>query len=320
MTNGTENRKRDLLSFTDIKRDELQGLFQKAEHLKQSKHDGRIFRSLKGRTLGMIFEKSSTRTRVSFEVGMYLLGGKALFLSSKDIQLGRGETVSDSALVLSRYVDGLMVRTFGHSRVETMAKHATVPVINGLSDDFHPCQVLTDLFTFQENRGNIYGKKVAWIGDGNNMSNTWVQAAARAGFHLTIACPINYEPDPAVVKQATQEIQESGEKNASITIMRNPMEAAENADLITTDVWASMGQEEESQQRMRAFKDYCVDQKVMEQANKEALFMHCLPAHRGEEVTSEVLEGPQSVIWDEAENRLHVQNAILEWLLCRETL
>ncbi|MBF0272084.1 MAG: ornithine carbamoyltransferase [Magnetococcales bacterium] len=308
----THSTKRDLLTFDDLSAQEIRRLFQRTALLKKARNAGRNEPTLQGRTLGMIFEKPSTRTRVSFETGMFQLGGQALFLSSQEIQLGRGETLSDSARVLSRYVDGIMVRTFGHDKVTTMAQYATVPVINGLSDDFHPCQVLADLFTFEEHRGPLDGKRVAWIGDGNNMANSWIQAAAKLGFHLVLACPIHYEPNDALLARAQQEAITTG---GSIQVVRAPIDAAIDADLICTDTWTSMGQESEQLRRQRAFADYCVDQALMYAARPEALFMHCLPAHRGEEVTDEVLDGPQSVVWDEAENRLHVQKAILEWLM-----
>lgn len=319
MNATTARKKRDLLSLTDINSEEIQTLFHRTSQLKAAMkpdvRDKEVIHSLKGRTLAMVFEKPSTRTRVSFEVGMYQLGGHALFLSTKDIQLGRGEELSDSARVLSRFVDGIMVRTFAHANVETMARYSTVPVINGLSDDYHPCQILTDMFTYQEHRGSIVGRKVAWVGDGNNMANSWILAAARMGFHLRLACPIDFAPNPMVLARAHDEIAENGGQG-SVTLLQLPYEAVAGADLVTTDTWTSMGQEKERNCRMRAFSSYCVDKALMQEAQKDALFMHCLPAHRGEEVTSDVLDGPQSVIWDEAENRLHVQKAILEWLLC----
>ncbi|MEO5334030.1 MAG: ornithine carbamoyltransferase [Magnetococcus sp. YQC-5] len=304
--------KRDLLSIDDLTKEEICRLFARTHELKKAQKARQPEPTLRGLTLGMIFEKPSTRTRVSFETGMFQLGGQALFLSTQDIQLGRGEELSDSARVLSRYVDGIMVRTFAHKKVEILAEYATVPVINGLSDDFHPCQVLADLFTFEEHRGSLTGKKVAWVGDGNNMANTWIQAAVKIGFHLTLACPVNYGPDAKLLSQTQREAIASG---GSIQVVRNPSEAVAGADLVSTDTWTSMGQESEHQRRVRAFAGYRVDEALMREAKPEALFMHCLPAHRGEEVSAGVLDGPQSVIWDEAENRLHVQKAILEWLL-----
>ncbi|MBF0177874.1 MAG: ornithine carbamoyltransferase [Magnetococcales bacterium] len=308
--------KMDLLTLESIDLEGMYRLFARAAALKQARRTGTRTHTLSGRTLGMIFEKASTRTRVSFEVGMFQLGGQALFLPSREMQLGRGETMADSAQVLSRYVDGLMIRTFAHANVETMAKYASVPVINGLSDAFHPCQVLADLFTYQEKRGFLTGRRVAWIGDGNNMANTWIQAAPLVRFHLTLACPAGYEPDPAVLAAATATLQ--GASDASVTLLREPAKAVDGADLVITDTWTSMGQEEEHHRRLRSFSGYQVDSRLMAAAHADALFMHCLPAHRGEEVTNEVLDGPQSVVWDEAENRLHVQKAALEWLLLGE--
>jgi len=314
MSTPSSSPKRDLLSLADLRPDEIQHLFARASQLKAAQKAGEVVHPLKGRTLAMIFEKPSTRTRVSFEVGMYQLGGHALFLSAKDIQLGRGEGLSDSARVLARFVDGIMVRTFAHANVVTMAEYAAVPVINGLTDDFHPCQILADIFTYEEHRGSIAGRKVAWVGDGNNVAHSWIQAAVRMGFHLALASPANYGPDPQVVEWAQKEIA-SQPGAGSITLLRQPRDAVADADLVTTDVWTSMGQEKERKRRLRAFADYCVDAPLMRKARKDALFMHCLPAHRGEEVSAEVLEGPQSVVWDEAENRLHAQKAILEWLM-----
>jgi ornithine carbamoyltransferase len=308
-----KEKKKDLLSLSDITPAEMQRLFQRAAILKRAVKAGDITHTLKGRTLGMIFEKPSSRTRVSFEVGMFQLGGHALFLSSKDIQLGRGEDIADSAKVFSRYLDGLMIRTFAHENVEILAKCSSIPVINGLTDDFHPCQVLTDIFTYQEKRGSLKGRKVAWIGDGNNMAHSWLMAVSKVGCELTLACPANYEPKPEIVDLAQKQIEAEGQ--GAVNLTEDPMEAAFEADLVITDTWTSMGQEAERERRLRAFDGFCVDSAMMKEAQSNALFMHCLPAHRGEEVSSEVMDGPQSVIWDEAENRLHVQKAILEWLL-----
>jgi ornithine carbamoyltransferase len=265
-------------------------------------------RPLKGRTLAMIFMKSSTRTRVSFEVGTYQLGGHALFLSPRDVQLGRGEPVRDTARVLSRYVDGIMIRTYGHADVEELAQFAEVPVINGLTDLQHPCQILADLQTMRQHLGGWEGKRVAWIGDGNNMANSWIDAAWRLGFELVLACPEGYDPDAAILARGQRE-------HPGIRVVRDPREAAEGAHVVTTDVWASMGQEEEQALRARAFRGFTVDDALMAGAADEAIFLHCLPAHRGEEVTESVLEGPQSRVWDEAENRLHVQKAIMAMLI-----
>jgi ornithine carbamoyltransferase len=256
----------------------------------------------------MIFEKSSTRTRVSFEVGMYQLGGHALFLSSRDIQLGRGEPVRDTARVLSRYVDGIMIRTFGHEVIEELAEHATIPVINGLTDLLHPCQVMADLQTIQEAFGrDLGGRRVAWVGDGNNMANSWLKAAARFGFELRLACPDGYRPDTDILERARSA--------ASVLVTTDPAEAVAGADVVNTDVWTSMGQEEEAADRERAFAGYHVDQTLMRRARSDAIFLHCLPAHRGEEVAEEILEGPLSRVFDEAENRLHAQKAILVTLM-----
>ena len=255
----------------------------------------------------MIFMKASTRTRVSFEVGTWQLGGHALFLSPRDVQLGRGEPIADTARVLSRYVDGIMIRTFGHEEVEELAKFATVPVINGLTDLLHPCQILADILTIRQHLGTIDGRRVAWIGDGNNMANSWINAAYRLGFDLTLACPEGYEPDAAILKRA--------QTNAKVRVVRDPAEAVDGADVINTDVWASMGQEEEQAVREKAFKGYIVDDALMSKAQQDAIFMHCLPAHRGEEVAASVIDGPQSVVWDEAENRLHIQKAIMANLM-----
>nr|CRH07600.1 ornithine carbamoyltransferase (OTCase) [Candidatus Magnetococcus massalia] len=314
-TMTTDNQTtRSLLALTDLSAGEFSALFKRAAYLKEMLNKRQPVQTLAGRTLAMLFEKSSTRTRVSFETGMFQLGGKALFLSHRDIQLGRGEEVSDSARVLSRYVDAIMLRTFEQSSVETMAEYATVPVINGLSDSLHPCQVLADIFTYEEKRGSLKGKRVAWIGDGNNMANTWIQAAVRYGFHLVLACPHEYDPDAAVLTEAREILSES-DVDGSITVVRDPRVAVDRANLVTTDVWTSMGQEEENAKRQEVFANYQVDSGLMAVAEPDGLFMHCLPAHRGEEVTAAVLEGPNSVVWDEAENRLHVQKAILEFLI-----
>jgi ornithine carbamoyltransferase len=296
--------KRDFLAITDFTRDEILGLFDLAKKMK-----ARVYRDtpLSGKTLAMIFAKSSTRTRVSFEVGAYQLGGQALFLSSRDIQIGRGEPIPDTARVLSRYVDGIMIRTFDHGEVEELARHATIPVINGLTDLSHPCQVLADLFTVREHLGGWEGKRIAWVGDGNNMANSWLEAAQVLGFELRLACPEGFEPNRAKFERA--------QKHARVTVTEVPEEAAEGAHVVNTDVWASMGQEGEAEARRNAFKGYTVDADLMKVADPEAIFLHCLPAHRGEEVTADVIDGPQSRVWDEAENRLHVQKALLATLM-----
>ncbi len=296
---------RHFLSLLDFSPEELRGLVNRATELKKLHQAGELFEPLKNRTLGMIFEKSSTRTRVSFEAGMTQLGGHAIFLSPRDTQLGRGEPIEDSARVLSRMVDGVMIRTFEQEKLELFAAHSRVPVINALTDRFHPCQLLADMQTYFEHRGDIAGRKVAWIGDGNNMCHSYINAARQFDFELNIACPPGYEPDAEILEPA-------GER---CRIIPDPMAAAEGADLVVTDVWASMGQEEEQLRRKQAFADYQVTAQLMARADREALFMHCLPAHRGEEVAAEVIDRPDSIVWEEAENRLHSQKALLEILL-----
>jgi ornithine carbamoyltransferase len=296
--------KRDFLAIPDFTREELYALFELAGRMKAGDYRDR---PLAGRTLGMIFTKSSTRTRVSFEVGASQLGGHALFLSSRDIQLGRGEPIRDTARVLSRYVDGIMIRTSDHAEVEELARFASVPVINGLTDLLHPCQVLADLLTIREALGGWEGKAVAWIGDGNNMANSWINAAGVLGFELRLACPEGYEPNHDLFQQY--------QPRTKLVITEDPEEAAMGAHVVTTDVWASMGQEAEAVLRAKAFDGYRVDEALMALADPGAIFLHCLPAHRGEEVTEGVLEGPQSRVWDEAENRLHVQKALMATLM-----
>ena len=295
---------RDFLAIPDYSRAELNSLFDLATRMRDGSYADK---PLAGKSLAMIFMKASTRTRVSFEVGAWQLGGHALFLSPRDVQLGRGEPIADTARVLSRYVDGIMIRTFAHAEVEELAKFASVPVINGLTDLLHPCQILADLLTIRQHLGGIDGRKVAWIGDGNNMANSWLNAAYVLGFDLTLACPEGYDPDTAILKRA--------QGSANVKVVRDPAEAADGADVINTDVWASMGQEEEQAVREKAFAGYMVDGALMARAKRGAIFMHCLPAHRGEEVSAEVIDGPQSVVWDEAENRLHVQKAIMSNLM-----
>lgn len=298
------DRARGFLAIPDYSRDELLKLFALAERMRSGSYSDK---PLAGKSLAMIFMKSSTRTRVSFEVGTWQLGGHALFLSPDDIQIGRGEPIPDTARVLSRFVDGIMIRTFAHSQVEELAKFATVPVINGLTDLLHPCQVLADVLTVRQHLGTIDGKKVAWIGDGNNMANSWMNAAYRLGFDLTLACPEGYDPDAAILKRA--------QSAAKVRVVRDPNEAADGANVVNTDVWASMGQEDEQAVRAKAFAGFIVDEKLMSRAKRDAIFMHCLPAHRGEEVAAEVIDGPQSRVWDEAENRLHIQKAIMANLM-----
>ncbi|HEC07188.1 MAG TPA: ornithine carbamoyltransferase [Thiolapillus brandeum] len=293
------------LSLLDLSPEEFRGIIRRAGELKQLQHRGEIVETLKHRVLGMIFEKSSTRTRVSFEAGMTQLGGAAMFLSPNDTQLGRGEPIEDTARVLSRMVDCVMIRTFEHEKVQRFAEYSQVPVINGLTDLVHPCQLLADMQTWFEHRGDIQGKTVAWIGDGNNMCHSYINAARQLDFRLHIACPEGYDPDPQVLDPAADRC----------TIFRDPLQAATGADLIVTDVWASMGQEEEQKQREKDFAGYEVTAALMAQAAPDALFMHCLPAHRGEEVAAEVIDAEDSVVWEEAENRLHAQKALLEFLL-----
>ena len=293
------------LSLLDLSPTELRQLIARATELKGLRHRGEIHESLKNRTLGMIFEKASTRTRVSFEAGMTQLGGHALFLSSRDTQLGRGEPIEDSARVLSRMVDCIIIRTFEHASLELFAEHSRVPVINALTDLLHPCQLLADMQTWFEHRGDIAGRRVAWIGDGNNMCHSYINAARQFDFSLNIACPEGYEPDAGILGTAADRCR----------VIPDPMAAAEGADLVVTDVWASMGQEGEQTEREEIFAGYQVNDSLMARADKDALFMHCLPAHRGEEVSASVIDGTQSVVWDEAENRMHAQKALLEFLL-----
>ena len=296
---------RHFLRLDDLSRREVEGLLDRARVLKAEQRSQRPHPSLPGKILGMIFEKPSTRTRVSFEAGIYQLGGHGMFLSPSELQLGRGEPIGDTAEVISRMVDGIMIRTFAHHRVEEFARHSHVPVINGLTDRFHPCQLLTDLFTWHERRGSITDRVVAWVGEGNNMANSWINAARLLGFELRVASPEGYEPESGHLAGA----------GGNVRLIRDPHAAVAGADLVTTDVWTSMGQESEKEARDGAFEAYRVDEALMAGAKPDALFMHCLPAHRGEEVTAEVLEGPQSVVWEEAENRLHAQKALMELLL-----
>ncbi|TAL49381.1 MAG: ornithine carbamoyltransferase [Methylovulum sp.] len=297
---------RHFISLLDLSGDELRRLIDRAIVLKKNRNPD--YQPLKGQVLAMIFEKSSTRTRISFEAGMSHFGGSALFLSPRDTQLGRGEPLRDSAKVISSMVDCIMLRTDKHETVTTFAEHSSVPVINGLTDEQHPCQLLADMQTYFELRGDIDGKIVAWIGDGNNMCHSYIHAAMRLGFVLNIACPSAYRPSQAIVDAGGD----------CVRFFDTALAAAKHADLVVTDVWASMGQEEEQKQREIAFKDYQVNTAIMNAAAGDALFMHCLPAHRGEEVSSDVIDGPQSVVFDEAENRLHAQKALLEFLICRK--
>ncbi len=299
----------DFLAITDFSSNELHALFALAESMRSGRYDKR---PLTGRSMAMIFMKSSTRTRVSFEVGTYQLGGAAFFLSPRDVQIGRGEPIGDTARVLSRYVDGIMIRTFAHADVEELARDADVPVINGLTDLLHPCQVLADVLTIRQHLGAIEQQVVAWIGDGNNMANSWLNAALRLGFTLRLACPEGFDPDPAILARARE--------RGNVELVRDPAAAVRGAHVVTTDVWASMGQEEEQEVRARAFSGFCVDDALMARAEPNAIFLHCLPAHRGEEVAASVIDGPRSRVWDEAENRLHVQKAIMAVLMGGEAL
>ncbi|MEN9419380.1 MAG: hypothetical protein RI988_3000 [Pseudomonadota bacterium] len=304
------------LQFKDLRAEEYAYLFERARLIKTRFKNYEKYTPLVDRTLAMIFEKASTRTRVSFEAGMYQMGGSVVHLTTGDSQLGRSEPIEDSARVISRMVDLVMIRTFEHSKIEAFAAHSRVPVINGLTNEFHPCQILADLYTFLEHRGTLSaagvdlgglkGKVVAWVGDGNNMANTWLQAAEVLGFTVHVSTPSGYGVDPAV----------AGVRDSSCyRVFDDPREACAGADLVTTDVWTSMGYEAENEARKKAFALWCVDADMMSRARPDALFMHCLPAHRGEEVTADVIDGPQSVVWDEAENRMHVQKALMEYLL-----
>ena len=294
------------LQFKDLRAEEYAYLFERAAIIKRRFKNYEKYQPLVDRTLAMIFEKASTRTRVSFEAGMYQMGGSVVNLTTGDSQLGRAEPVEDSARVIGRMVDIVMIRTYEQAKLEAFAAHSRVPVINGLTNEYHPCQILADIFTFIEHRGAIAGKVVAWVGDGNNMANTWLQAADILGFTLHVSTPGGYEIDPRLAGVANA---------ACVKTFNHPLEACAGAHLVTTDVWTSMGYEAENEARMKAFVDWCVDADMMAAARPDALFMHCLPAHRGEEVEAAVIDGPQSVVWDEAENRLHVQKALMEYLL-----
>lgn len=305
---STDFKGRDFISLHDYSQEELTYFLDVADFLKAEKKAGRPTHYLKGKTLGMIFQKSSTRTRVSFEAGIYQLGGYGLFLSSNDLQIGRGEPVQDTARVLARYLDGIMIRTFSHEEVLKLAEYADIPVINGLTDLLHPCQVLADLQTIREYKGRLKGLKMAFVGDGNNMANSLMFGGAKMGMHVVIASPGGYRPDDDVTGKALADAAANGGK---IEIVSDPLEAIKDADVIYTDVWASMGHEKEVAERMKAFEGYQVNSAALKLAQKDAIVLHCLPAHRGEEITEEVMEGPQSAIFDEAENRLHAQKAIM---------
>ncbi|GAB6158685.1 ornithine carbamoyltransferase [Desulfotomaculum varum] len=308
----TKLKGRDLLSLRDLTGEEIHLILEEAARLKAMQKAGIPHPYLQGKTLAMIFQKSSTRTRVSFEVGMYQLGGYALFLSPKDIQMGRGESVADTARVLSRMVDGIMIRTYQQSEVEELAQYADVPVINGLTDLTHPCQILADLLTIQEHKGKLQGLKLAYVGDGNNIAHSLLLGCAKVGMHISVASPAGYRPKDWVVELARQEARSTG---AQVQVTGDPAAAVQGADVIVTDVWASMGQEAEQQERVQAFAGYQVNQALCAQAKSDFIFLHCLPAHRGEEVTSEIIDGPHSVVWDEAENRLHAQKAVMALLM-----
>lgn len=296
---------RHFLSLMDCTPDELAQLIGRAIELKAMRRQGVLHEPLRNRVLGMLFEKASTRTRLSFEAGMIQLGGQAIFLSPRDTQLGRGEPIGDTAIVMSRMLDAVMIRTFAHSMIEEFAAYSQVPVINGLSDDLHPCQLLADMQTFIEQRGSIKGKTVAWIGDGNNMCNTYLEAAVQFDFQLNVACPEGYEPSPVFMQLAGDRVR----------ILRDPRDAVRGAHLVSTDVWTSMGQEEETARRLKLFQPYQVSRQLLDLAAADVLFLHCLPAHRGEEISLDLLEDPRSAAWDQAENRLHAQKALLEFLL-----
>lgn len=296
---------RHFLSLMDCTPDELVSLIRRGMELKDLRNRGVLFEPLKNRVLGMIFEKASTRTRLSFEAGMIQLGGQAVFLSPRDTQLGRGEPIGDAAIVMSRMLDAVMIRTFAHSTLTEFAANSRVAVINGLSDDLHPCQLLADMQTYQEHRGSIKGKTVAWIGDGNNMCNSYIEAAMQFDFQLRVACPEGYEPNGTFLAAAGDRVQ----------IVRDPREAVAGAHLVSTDVWASMGQEDEAAERLKLFQPYQVNRALLDAAADDVLFLHCLPAHRGEEISEDLLDDPRSAAWDQAENRLHVQKALLEFLV-----
>ena len=296
----------NLLALADFTREQLTGYIDRALTLKKESRAGQRHQQLSGRIIGMIFEKPSTRTRVSFEAAMYSLGGQVIYLSSKDTQLARNEPLKDMARVMARYVDGVVVRTFGQEIVEELARYSSVPVINALTDLFHPCQILSDIMTVIEKKGSIEKLKIAWVGDGNNMANTWIQAAAEIGFELILACPSGYEPDPEILAAA------QAKATRPLTVVRDPLEAVKEADVVNCDVWASMGQENEQQERMKIFQPYQVNSELLAGVKAEMIVLHCLPAHRGEEISDEVLEGSQCVAFDQAENKLHIHKAILE--------
>jgi ornithine carbamoyltransferase len=300
--------KKDFLKVSDYSKSNMEEVFKTAKEIKDKFKKGIEYHPLKGKTLGMIFNKPSTRTRVSFEVGMYQLGGYPLFLSSAELQLKRGESIGDTAEVLSRFLDGIMIRTHSHSDVEELAAKASIPVINGLTDDHHPCQILADIFTLLEKRGSVKGLKITWVGDGNNVLRSWMEACPILGMDLRMAVPKGYEPKPEVLDSARREAEEA---KTQMFLTNDPTEAAKDTDVIYGDVWTSMGQEAENARRLKDFADFQINSKLLSNADKDVLFMHCLPAHRGEDVTDEVIDGPHSIVFDEAENRMHLQKGIL---------
>jgi ornithine carbamoyltransferase len=306
---GGVGMKKDFLSLFDWSKEEIDSFLARAKELKKEQRERVLHGSLSGKTIAMVFDKHSTRTRVSFEAGMAQLGGQSIFLSGGELQLSRGETVGDTARVMSRYVDGVVIRTFSHKMVEDFATHAQIAVINGLTDLLHPCQILSDVFTIVEKRGRYEELSIVYVGDGNNVANSWINAAGRMGFPLTLACPKEFQPNKGILARA---VQQGGSR---IRLTDDPQDAVRGADVLYTDVWASMGQEAEAAKRTEVFRPFQLNRELLEIAGKDALVMHCLPAHRGEEITDEVIDGPQSVVWDQAENRLHVQKAILERLL-----
>ena len=312
MNNASEERalKRDFAKLLDISKDEANHLLERTKYLKRLRNSGKEHKPLKDKNLAMIFEKASTRTRVSFEVGMRDLGGHATYLSASETQIGRGEPIKDTARVLSRYMDAIMVRTYSQDNVDEFARWAGVPVINGLSDLYHPCQILADLFTIQENKGSIEKVKIAYVGDGNNIANSWIEAAILFGLNLSVATPKSYKPDQALLRKA--------KRNNSFFFTNDPVEAVKNADVVNTDVWASMGQESEKEERKKAFAGYKVDKKLLKHAKKNAIVLHCLPAYRDEEISEDVFEKFSEVIFTQAENRLHAQKALLEWLIAKQ--
>ncbi|UNC91493.1 ornithine carbamoyltransferase [Candidatus Contubernalis alkaliaceticus] len=299
---------KDLLTLKDWSSEEIFQVLELAEKLKKENKEGTFHPLLKGKTLGMIFQKASTRTRISFEVAMWQLGGYALFLNPQDLQMGRGEPIKDTARVLARYLEGIMIRTFSHSEVEELAHYADIPVVNGLTDTYHPCQALADVLTIREHKGDFKGLKVAYLGDGNNVAHSLILACAKVGINVSAACPTGYEPDEEVVNWA---LKNRLVPDSEITVTSSPQEALNNADVVYTDVWASMGQEGEHKERLEIFKPFQLNQSLLKQAKSDAIVLHCLPAHREEEITDEVIEGPQSAVMDQAENRLHAQKAVL---------